>query len=352
MTMSQPSFKNFFLENILDFLWRQWSALGIAGGARTEDKWAIDPEALLIFSLEMARYEPRLFDEILDWIIVNAKWIDNQRLRGIVKGKNENAVRLLSAVASFVSKEAGTYERKWKSISLLAKHSPTNGAEILFRAKEGRAYPEPRNASAPFQDFGFLREPISVRKMTKPVPVAPRSNIRFLLRALFGVGSRAECILFLLTHEAGHPSEIAKAIGISFMGARNTLIELSGSGLVLTRIKGKRKIEYWILQKRWWEFLSGVKLEDAGIPVWIDWISLFSALMNVWNVLVEADKTQSDYMRSSKLREGMETISREFLKSGLDVPQIPGIEVGPEKYERAFQNFIIRVLGARDESGR
>jgi hypothetical protein len=130
------------------------------------------------------------------------------------------------------------------------------------------------------------------------------------------------------------------------------LIELSGSGLVLTRIKGKRKIEYWILQKRWWEFLSGVKLEDAGIPVWIDWISLFSALMNVWNVLVEADKTPSDYMRSSKLREGMETISREFLKSGLDVPQIPGIEVGPEKYEREFQKFIIRVLGARDESGR
>jgi hypothetical protein len=65
------------MENVLDFLWRQWSALGIVGGARTEDVWAIDPEALLIFSLEMSRYEPRLFDEVLDWMVVNGKWIDN-----------------------------------------------------------------------------------------------------------------------------------------------------------------------------------------------------------------------------------------------------------------------------------
>ncbi|MBW2184803.1 MAG: hypothetical protein JRF49_13220, partial [Deltaproteobacteria bacterium] len=85
--MSQKSFKEFFLENILNFLWRQWSALGVAGGARTEDKWVIDPEALLVFSLEMARYEPRLFDEILDWLVVNGKWIDIQRLRGIIKTK-------------------------------------------------------------------------------------------------------------------------------------------------------------------------------------------------------------------------------------------------------------------------
>jgi hypothetical protein len=325
--MSQRNFKDYFLENILDFLWRQWSALGIVGGARTEDFWAIDPEALLIFSLEMARYEPRLFDEILDWMVVNGKWIDNQRLRGIIKRNNETSSRLMSGVAFFVSKEAGTYERKWRTFSSLHKYSPNNGPEALFWTKEGLPYPEPRNPSKFFLSYGFLREPVSIRKLTRPVPFSSRSNIRFLLRALFG-------------------------IGISFMGARNALVDLSDSGLILTRIKGKRRIEYWVSQKRWWEFLSGVNYEEARIPVWLDWIALFSALRNAWDVLGEVDKAESDYMRSSKLRESMETIGREFVKSGLDVPAVPGPEIAPEKYEEEFQNLIMRVLGARDVSGR
>ena len=77
------------MDNIFDFLWRQWSNLGIAGGTIPADTLVIDPEALFIFSLEFARYEPRLFDEILDWLVINGKWIDIQRLRGILKKKDE-----------------------------------------------------------------------------------------------------------------------------------------------------------------------------------------------------------------------------------------------------------------------
>jgi hypothetical protein len=350
--MSQINFKQFFLENMLDFLWRQWSALGVAGGARAEDMWIIDPEALLIFSLEMARYEPRLFDEILDWLVVNGKWIDIQRLRGIVKNKDKKTKRLMSTVAFYISKEAKTYQRKWRTLGLLNRRDSSTQDEILFKTKEESPYPEPDKGFAIFHDYGFLRGDFSLRKMSKPVSVAGGSNIRFLLRGLLGIGSRSECILYLLTHEAGHPSEVADAIGISVRGTQDALIELSESGLVLTRIKGKRKIEYWLSQKRWWEFLSGANYEEVKIPVWLDWISLYSALMSVWNVLGEVAKTRSDYMRSSKLREAMETISIEFSKSGLDLPHIPGSDVRPERYEMEFQNFIAKVLGARSEASR
>ena len=78
--MSQKDFRDLFLENILNFLWRQWSALGVLGEARAEDPWVIDPEPMLLFTLEMGRYEPRLFDEVLDWLVVNGRWIDIQRL--------------------------------------------------------------------------------------------------------------------------------------------------------------------------------------------------------------------------------------------------------------------------------
>ena len=86
--MSQQDFRDLFLENILNFLWRQWSALGVLGEARTKDPWIYDPEPMFLFTLEMGRYEPRLFDEVMDWLTVNGRWIDMQRLRGILREKD------------------------------------------------------------------------------------------------------------------------------------------------------------------------------------------------------------------------------------------------------------------------
>ena len=342
--MSQKEFKNFFLENILNFLWRQWSSLGVAGGARSEDEWVIDPEALLLFSIEISRYEPRLFDEILDWLVVNGRWIDIQRLRGIVKSKDEKTQRLMSAAANFLSQEAKSYRRKWQALAGLKASDLRVKEEMLFTTREGEPFPRPGEMSEPFNKYGFLRENFSLRKMSRPVSVAARSNMRFLLRALFGIGSRSECILYLLTHEAGHPAEIADAIGISVRATQDTLIELSDSGLVMTRIKGKRKIEYWLSQKKWGEFLLGASSDEQKLPVWLDWISLFSALNNVWDVLSEIEQVVSDYLRSSKLREAMETISLEFLKSGLDLPAVLGEGISPDMYEEEFQKFIAKVL--------
>ncbi|MBA7510088.1 hypothetical protein ES705_02063 [subsurface metagenome] len=350
--MSQISFREFYLDNILTFLWRQWSALGVAGGARAEEKWVIDPEALLIFSLQMARYEPRLFDEILDWLVINGKWIDIHRLRGITKTNDEKTQRLLSVVAHYLSQEAKSYQRKWHVLRTLRKLDSDVQNEMLFQTKQGKPYPKAKKESSIFHDYGFLRESFSLRKMSKSVSVVAKSNIRFLLKALFGIGSRSECVLYLLTHEAGHPAEVANAIGISVRGAQDALIELSESGLVFTRLKGKRLMEYWLSQEKWWEFLFGMNYEEIKRPVWLDWISLYSALMNVWNVLNEVEKSKSDYMRSSKLRESMETISLEFEKSQLVLPPIPGRDVKPARYEEEFHNFIAKVLGAGSGASR
>ncbi len=336
----------------MHFLWRQWSVLGVAGGSRSKDNWIIDPESLLVFSIEMTRYEPRLFDEILDWLVVNGKWIDIQRLRGIVKNRDIRTKRLLSAVASYVSKESKSYGRKWQTIGIFKGGLPETQREALFITKKGEDFPKPRKVADIFLRFGFIRETFTLRKMSRPVSETISSNIRFLLRALFGIGSRAECILFLLTHEAGHPSEVSEAIGVSIRAAQDMLIELSTSGLINTRIKGKRKIEYWLSQKKWWEFLYGMNIEEIKMPVWLNWIALFSALIRVWNVICDIENTNSDYLRSSKLREAMDVIGLEFSKSGLDLPLIPGRNIRPEKYEEEFQKFISEVLGVRGETIR
>jgi len=347
--MSQKDFRDLFLENILNFLWRQWSALGVLGEARTKDPWIYDPEPMLLFSLEMGRYEPRLFDEVVDWLIVNNKWIDMQRLRGILREKDEIDRNLVGAVAAFLANQGN--ERKWNNLSQFCKshvsNSPNN-PESLFYEKNGKSHPITKTPDPSFLTYGFNRPQLRVRRMTRKVPITSYNTLRFLLRALFGLGSRAECLAYLLTHDAGHPSEISRRIGISVRGTQDALIELSRSGLILTRVKGKRRIEYWLSQERWWEFLSKGSISEIKKPIWIDWIALYSALSQVWASLIEIRREgMSDYMRSSKLRDSLEMVGSEFAKSGLDIPPIPGTDVRPEQYEKAFEEFIINVFGAR-----
>lgn len=348
--MPQKNFRQFFLENVLDFLWRQWSELGAAGGARPEDEWVIDPEALLVFSLEFARYEPRLFDEILNWLCVNGRWIDMQRLRGILKNKDLSTRRLTGAVAQVVVNQKN--DRKWNNLarSCEEENRKIKGAgwiEPLFREKSDKDYPLAGKPDAGFLRFGFNREPFILRESSQRVSFGSGAGIRFLLRALFGIGSRSECILYLLTHESGHPSEIASAIGISVRGTQDALIELADSGLVLTRAQGRRKVEYWLSPKRWWEFLKNQPLDGIEPPLRVNWIAVFNALSGVWDVLREIDIPEaSDYMKSSKLHEAIEvSIAREFSKSGLDIPPPPGRGISIEEYAQRFEEFIKRVLG-------
>jgi hypothetical protein len=345
--MLQTDFRNIFLDNVLGFLWRQWSALGVLGEASTKDSWVIDPEGLLVFTFKMARCEPRLFDEVMDWLVKNGKWIDIQRLRGILKDKDGQIYRLMGAVSEFLASRG--QERKWQNLSSHCCKNVPKQLEALFMEKNSSPYPAYKTqGDNTFKKFGFYRPALHLAGKSRDVVPNAKSTLRFMLRGLFGVGSRAECVLYLLTHDGGHPSDVAEAIGLSVRGTQDALIELSRSGLVLTRIKGKRKIEYWLSQERWWEFLSRESFEEIKRPVWIDWIALFSALSKIWETLNEIRKTKSEYMKSSKLRDAMEIAGNEFARSGIDIPAIPGRDVRPENYEQVFIEFISKVFGSEE----
>jgi hypothetical protein len=304
---------------------------------------------MLLFTLEIARYEARLFDEVMDWLAVNGRWIDIQRLRGLLRQKDEVAMRLMGAAATFLMKEDD--RRKWRNLSQFCRSQICGSADNndpLFYEKNGKPHPIVAEPDQSFLSCGFNRPQLEVRRMTRQVPVTSHQTLRFLLRALFGPGSRAECLVYLLTNDGGHPSELAKAVGFSVRGAQDALIELSRSNLILTRAIGKRKIEYWLSQERWWEFLTKGSIADIRKPVWVDWIVLYSSVNKVWTALNEIEKEEiSDYMRSSKLRDALEMVGSEFARSGLDIPPVPGNDVRPEAYEKAFETFIISVFGAR-----
>ena len=49
------------------------------------DRWAVDPEALILFTIGIGRRDPRLFDEMLDWVASNRELLSKQRLRNLAR---------------------------------------------------------------------------------------------------------------------------------------------------------------------------------------------------------------------------------------------------------------------------
>lgn len=68
---------------LVGFAWDQWAQLGVFGHTERRDRATADPEALLLFTLEVGRDDPRLFDEVLDWLLTNQGLISVQRLRNL-----------------------------------------------------------------------------------------------------------------------------------------------------------------------------------------------------------------------------------------------------------------------------
>ena len=94
------------------------------------EPWAIDPEVLLVFTLETGRYDPRLFDEVMDWLVTNGQWIDIQRLRGIIGESKDETCRLMGAVSEFLASQG--QERKWKNLAKLCFKNIPQKPEPLF----------------------------------------------------------------------------------------------------------------------------------------------------------------------------------------------------------------------------
>lgn len=113
MGTSLSDFKSTVLDHLLGLVWRQWSALGVSGYSASEEKGVVDPEALLLLTLTLGRYDARLFDEVLDWLEVNGDFLNVQRLQNLLKQHDFQAKAQLSAVAERLGRKS-TVVLKWK----------------------------------------------------------------------------------------------------------------------------------------------------------------------------------------------------------------------------------------------
>lgn len=190
------SFKEALDDLLTDLAWSLWTELGVAGVERRHARHSIDPESLIIFTADLGDTDPRLRDESMDWCIRYDSFISEVRLRNLLKTQDEVTRNAFGEYAATIN---------------------ANGSA---------RWPVP-SGTAP---LSFTPSGKSVVDFSRP------AVLRLRMRALFGVGARAE----LLTAFLGEPAASKSASELTVVGyaKRNVaqvLSELHSAGLLQAR---------------------------------------------------------------------------------------------------------------------
>jgi hypothetical protein len=322
---------------LLEFAWRQWSQIGVSASVTGDDSWAADPEALILFTLGIARWDPRLFDEVLDWVALNQKILSQQRLRNLTARFPVDA-GLVAAVVDWAR----------ESVPVGTLVSREHASEARPRAVEQSERPvfSPdvlgfvARTDPVFAEHGFTR-PVVVRsgKSRKPDLGHP-VNFAFRLRHLFGPGSRSEVMRLLLTYRDGplDAARIADEAAFAKRNASEALAAIADSGAIAATWAGNER--HFRARLEPWATLLGLN----DLPVFISWVHLLPATLEISMWLDEkADADESEYLLASQARTLIEKVGRDLQTAGVHIPRHP--PSGSPAYLPAFAAVSNTILG-------
>ena len=276
--MSVTEFSNRLGNAILSFLWRQWTSLGITGQFSSfSGHYVLDPEALLLFSSWFCRYDPRLFDLIIDWLHGNGEYISIQRLKAIAAKTTALNVPSLGYMASCLSDRK---ERRWQKFADDMRPATVPSPLPLFLNFEGTPCDFIRHPDDNAQKYGFLRNPYI--PSFKTTFFSPTEDAAFLLqlRGAFGLSARAETILSLLSKEICKIQDIADISSFSWKSIQDAIQELCSSSLVTSHAGIKRGSTYSLAHPEQLLALFGKKA--VSFP---NWPAIFEALAQIWQTV-------------------------------------------------------------------
>lgn len=294
---------------LLDFARDEWAQFGVfLPSSRPPDSWAQDPEALLVFTLDVARDDARLFDEVLDWLRLNGGSLSGRRLSRLAHGDGFEGALVSAAVewavehGSPLRRQIGVEPRSDDPVSVFERPGlPGRSDEIFLR--HGLAKPVTRPSGRSSTPDLFL-------------PI----NLAFRFRSLFGVSSRAEIVRFLLT--SGVPDATTLAIAEAAVSTKrnvnDTLNDLAISGVIERFVIGN-EARYGLDRSRWALFLG---LTPDAVAAYRDWRSLLSALGEIrrWLRAPEIDEL-SEYLRASEARRLVARIKPALERAGIAVSE-------------------------------
>lgn len=306
-------------QQLLGFAWEQWTQLGVSGAEPSEyEERVADPEALLLFTLEIARDDPRLFDEVLDWLARNEGGVSVHRLRGLCVEPDD--VALVEAALAVTAnrprspRSVVTHERQPLFRGVGAPRGQLDEAFLRCGLERGR-YRRSVKAQAP--------------RLDRPIAFALR------LRKMFGLGVRAEVMRTLLTVRAERvPGRLIVAdAGFAARNVREALQQLEQAGVVRVSTQGDER--YYTVALDGWSTVLGIE-DSRYLPFHFDWIPALRALTRILRWLQQPGlDALSPYLRASEARTLVAEIAPDLDRAG--APPRRGAATG----EAYWDDFVL-----------
>jgi hypothetical protein len=318
------------------FAWNEWAQVGILADVHRESPWATDPEALVLFTLQVGRSDARLFDETLDWLARNAGLISIQRFRNHYASDRDEQIG--EAAVAWLAQQVPAHLR--------ARRAKRVGEpERLFYGGRVPARPDPT-----FLEYGFLKQTTKPSRKSQSPDLTKPINFAFRLRRGFGVGSRAEVMRFLLTatrfsRVGSRPLfttlAVADAAGFVKRNVQDTLNSLAAAGWIEHIIRRNEHL-YGLDPDRW---RAVVWRDDVPLPVYRDWTHALQAFAELHRWLHDPNGDHlSPYMRASEARRRVAEIAPSLGYAGIPATERRSAE-GAEYWD-VFVDWVRQILAA------
>jgi len=186
--------------------WSLWKELGVAGIDRFHENCLIPPEELIILTTVVSEYDPRLRDEALDWLSRYHEYVSVSRLRALLKGLNNDAMRSFSQFAAALNSISSA---KW----------PSAEETVQFKVH------------------------LSGKSLLPPLESPSLLALR--TRSLFGPGAKADILTHFLARKGKYFSAADLVeIGYSKRSLMTALDHFAAAGiLIATQVKNKKNYE-------------------------------------------------------------------------------------------------------------
>lgn len=274
-----------FADQSLALAWGAWSELGVSGWTSTHADWAVDPEPLILFTAWLADADPRLRDESVDWCVQNWRHISKARLKNLLREQPDGVAEAFGEFAATVGAHAGI---SWPGATHPRSYVPTGRSTL---------------------------------------PNLDRPSLVWLrLRAMFGVGARAEILRCFLAQSGGAMSvaALAAATGYTKRNVAEECDTVQRAGVLSVRAQGNRF--YYSLARRA-ELRAFVGNIPAVLPDW-------TAMLNVARALVALERrSQGTELTTLPVHVGMtlQTIRDDLDELGIETPSenVQGVDLWP-----------------------
>jgi hypothetical protein len=288
----------------LELAWSLWGELGVRGVVEgRHNEWAIDPEPLIVFTANLGNRDPRLRDESLDWCIRYERYLSRARLRGIARRAHPSAGIEFGAYAATLSEHTG---RSWPGATQALRYRPSGRSSLT--------------------------------------PLARPALIRIRLRALFGVGARAEILHAFVARPTAHltAAELARVTGYTKRNVTDELERLELAGLLQVAAPSNQFL-YRLHDRD--ALLAFVGARPQVFPNWEPLLRVVVGLLEAAGTVGTATPT----VRAIELEKRIAELATDLREAGVPPPVERERGGAPEELENWILSFM-RQLARGDES--